>query len=80
MYCNDVRYYDVVKYCNMVKYHAIVKYYNVVEYYALLTKICCMSHSRDNLDNFDYNNCPSQDDQSVEPGDCRMNMDTFLEI
>ena len=50
MYCNDVRYYDVVRYCNVVKYYAIVKYYDVVEYYALLIKIQYMSYSRDNLD------------------------------
>ena len=46
MYCNDVRYYDVVKYCNMVKSYAIVKYYNVVEYYVLLTKICSVKITR----------------------------------
>ena len=46
MYCNDVRYYDVVKYCNMVKSYAIVKYYNVVEYHVPLTKICSVKITR----------------------------------
>jgi len=64
----------------MVKSHAVVKYYNVVEYYVLLTKICYIGHSRDYSDDINFNECPIQEDQSIKPDECRMNMESLLEI